>query len=393
MQEKDYKNLIWANDIVAVGEDYYFSCLNYNGLYCLHMPKKQLEFLGLVPGEEYYKRYLYGSIIEVDGKLYMPPMNSEEIAVYDIKQRKFEKIALRYECNKGSKFLGALYSNRKIFFIPCRYHYLVVLNLDSGQITYLDEWYHMLLVPDEYDEPIIRNGFFIKDSVLYMASMVDNTLIEISTNNFETKHIKIGSDSMGFVDMRFDIEEKCIWFLKKNKPVVVRWDLESFQTRSYEVVHESYKQKGKYPFIRLIYDKNRIYLVAYQSNISVMMNKNENIFLPAEWDTDDNKDIYREWGAKYYFAKKLAEDIFAVGKTGELSIIKQGKTVDRICLRDLFIEFRYNCQKGRFIKENEGFNIIDFIEATFIRQKTKYDNNGLEVLYGQEIYQTLKGNQ
>lgn len=367
MQEKDYKKLISANDIAAVGNDYYFFCLNYNGLYCLHMLNRQLEFLGSVPCEDFRKKYLYGSIIEVDGKLYMPPMNGEEIAVYDIKQRKFEKIALRYKLDdKRSKFLGVLYSNRKIFFIPCRYHYLVVLNIDSGQIAYLDEWNHMLHIPDKYDEPLIRNGFFIKDDILYMASMVDNTLITISTENFETKKIKIGSDSIGFQNMCFDKKENCIWFLKKNKPIVVRWDLESFQTRSYEVVHESYKQKGVYPFIGLVYDKSRIYLIAYQSNISVMMNKNENTFLPAEWDTDDNEDIYREWGAKYYFAKKLAEDIFVVGSTGELSIIRQGKTVDRICLRDLFIEYRYNFQKGSPIKEDEEFNIIDFIEMILL---------------------------
>lgn len=100
--EKDDKKQILANDMAAVGKDYYFFSLNYNGLYCLHMPERQVEFLGSVPWEKFQKRYLYGSMIEVDGKLYMPPMNGEEIAVYDLKQRKFEKIALRCECNAMS---------------------------------------------------------------------------------------------------------------------------------------------------------------------------------------------------------------------------------------------------------------------------------------------------
>lgn len=251
----------------------------------------------------------------------------------------------------------------------------------------------MLLIPDGYDEPLVRNGFFIKDNILYMASMVDNTLIRISTENFETKMIKIGNDRNGFSDMCFDKKENCIWFLKKNEPIVVRWDLESFQLRSYEVVHEFYKQKGKYPFIRVVCDESRIYLVAYQSNISVMMNKDENIFLPAEWDIDDYEDIYREWGAKYYFAKKLTGDTFVVGTTGELLMIRQGKMTDRICLRDSSIELRYNCQRGRRMKEDEEFHILDFIDVISTMQREMRDHNGLEASQGQKIYQMLKENQ
>lgn len=390
--ENDYKKRVSTHDLVIVGKDIYFFSINYNGLYCLRMPQRQLEFLGSAPCEKFQKRHLYGAIVEVDGRLYLPPMAGEEIAIYDIQQRKFEKIALQYDyCGKGSKFLGAVYDNGKIFFIPCWYPYLVVLEITSSKVMYLDQWRTMLRTSKDHTEMFIRNGFFIKDKTLYLAPMTENLLLEISTETYETKILKVGDDSDGFVDMCWDEEEECLWFLKKSKPMFEKMDLKSLRTQTYEVTLASYEAKGEYPFICIICDPDQVCLVSYQSNCSVVMRKKEETFFLAEWDKDMAENIPMEWEAKHYFAKKIKEDAFIVGTTGNLlfHIIRKGKREETFFLEDPLMLRRLDCQKGRIVMEDKEFDLRDFLQIVDSKQigKQEYD---LEIPYGQEIYRMLK---
>lgn len=389
--ENDYKKRVSAHDFVMVGKDIFFFAINYNGLYCLHRAQRQLEFLGSVPREKFQKRHLYGAIAEADGRLYLPPMAGEEIAIYDIKQRRFEKIALQYTyCGKGSKFLGAAYDNGKIFFIPCWYPYLVVLEMTGGKVTYLDQWRTMLHISKDRAEMFVRNGFFVKDGILYMASMVENCLFEISTKTYETKVLKVGDDSGGFVDMCWDESEECLWLLKKNRPVFEKMDLKSLRTQTYKVTLASYETKGEYPFIGIICDPDRVCLVSYQSNGSVVMRKKEETFFMAEWDEDREEDTPMEWGAKHYFAKKIGEDIFIVGTTGSLlfHVIRQGKKVETFFLEDPLMLRRFECQKGRVIMEDNEFNVRDFLQI-IDRQMAENQEYALDIPYGEKIYRTL----
>lgn len=391
VQDNNCERRVSTHDFAVVGKNIYFFSLHYNGLYCLHMPKKRLEFLGSVPYEEFRMKHLYGPVAEADGKLYMPPMNADEIAVYDIKQRKFDKIALDYKYrNKGAKFFGVVYYDRKMFFIPCWYRYLVVLDIDSGQTTYLDQWYRMLYTKEMPLKRLVRNGYFIKNKMVYLASMADNSLIKISAENYNTEIIKIGNDSDGFVDMCFDEQEKCIWFLKKSRPVIERWDLETHKTKSYEVRIDCYKQTGEYPFINLICDQERLYLISFQSNVSIIMDKKEEEFFPAEWDANNVEYMNTEWGANNYFAKKLGKNTFLIGTIGEQSflLIRKGKMTDKICLEDPLQIYRYNCQRGRIIREDAIFCMKDFLKIITVRENLNGEHNP-GTSNGMKIYEKM----
>ena len=118
---RDYEwiHRISMHDFVKEQNEVYFFALNFNGLYCMRLPLRRLEFLGSVPGEKIYQRDLYGAITQVGEKLYLAPRNGNKIAVFDLKKREFKTLPLRYEAEGlPFKFSRVLPFNGKIYFIP-----------------------------------------------------------------------------------------------------------------------------------------------------------------------------------------------------------------------------------------------------------------------------------
>lgn len=388
----DLKDRISAHDFVVVDKNIYFFSMDFNGLYCLHMPQREVEFLGSVPGEEFRQRHLYGPIIEIDGKLYMPPLRGKGIVIYDISRKQFEKIALKYgDMEMNSKFFKVLCDDKKIFFIPCRYHYLVVLDITNNQVMYLDEWYHLLNMPEQHNEILVRNGAFIRNNVLYMASFFDNTLIEISTKNYKTKAIKIGENKDGFVDMCLDETHEYIWFLKKNTATIFKWNMETLKNEIFEIKSSCFQQIGRYPFINVICAKDKIYLVAYQCNTSFMLDKNENKFIPMEWEKNITP-VRTEWDAKHYFAKKIEKDVFIVANVEDYSfyLIQNSKIVEKFYLCDSMLYYRFLCHGRKIVRENDNFTLKQYQKVMLNFSIESNANSNGALTCGQKIYDMMK---
>ena len=366
-KSEKWKERLMMHSFTKVEDDYYFAALNYNGLYKYNYHENRLVFLGCIPGESISASHLYSKIVHLDGILYMAPMNAKEIALYDIKEDAFHKISLRNEQYRDvpQKFFGAIVYGNKIFMIPARYESVAVIENGQDTISYLDGWKEKFRTLDLGGELWVKNGYFIYDNYLYMALMTTNKIVKINLETYEESIISIDCINDGFVDAVKDDVQDVIWLVGAHSTVVVRYEV---GTGDYKIINigKVCGSIGKYPFISILQDDNYLYIVAYQTDTSVSVDKytlepNEVDFEGVCEDSDLNT-----WGAKHYFGTKISANCYVVSNIDDhsIAIIKNGVICER----------KYLCNKERdmqllmkeeypFIRESNKNTIIDFIRC------------------------------
>ena len=362
-REKEWYKRISMHDYVVIDNDIYFFALNYNGLYKMSILDRQLEFLGAAPEEEYYRRHLYGAITECNGKLYMPPMNGEEIAIYDLNTNLFEKIKLRYSAEGvTSKFYGALTYNGKVFLIPARYSYLVVIDSVTGNVEYVDEWIKLLDVPTDYTELYVKNGYFIRNNKLYLASMVDNSLIKISMDTYDAEIVSIEGGADGFMDMCEDTDGEYIWFIQRTKPDIIKWNELTGESQKFSCFPDGFVNNG-FPFINIFCNDEMVCAVAYQTNMSIEINKSTGEMKEALWDVNPEETDLNAWNAKHYFAKKKKDGNWVLANLDDNSFyITDGKQlIEKFYLTDEYARERIVFIKEKVQREREYYNLNDYL--------------------------------
>lgn len=363
-EEKEWYRRISMHDYVVIGQYAYFFSLNYNGLYKLDISNKKLEFIGSAPEEGYYRRHLYGAITECNGKLYMPPMNGEEIAVYDVNNNTFEKIKLRYPAEGvPSKFYGAITHKEKVFLIPARYPYLIVIDSITGDVEYVNAWVQLMNVPSDYSELYVKNGYFIRNGKLYMASMVDNSLIKISIDTYDAEVVPIECGTDGFMDMCEDVDGEHIWFIQRTKSSIIKWNEHSGESMEYSCFPEEYVNNG-FPFINILDGGDYVYAIAYQTNMSIEINKSTGEMREMLWDVIPYETELNAWNARHYFAKKTQDNNWILANLDDNSFyVTDGKElIEKFYLIDNHVRERITFIKDGVQREREHYNLNDYLK-------------------------------
>lgn len=363
-KDQEWMKRISMHDYVQIENNVYFFSLNFNGLYKMTLPERKLEFLGSAPNEGNYQKHLYGAIAEANGELYMPPMHGEEIAVYNLKDKSFEKIPLKYNMEgMPYKFCGALSVGGKIFFIPARYPYLVIIDTDSGKVIYLDDWRKKLNVPDSYRELYVKNGYFIRNNKLYMASMIGNCLIKISLDTYETEIVAIGYETEGFMDMCEDKDREHIWFIQKLNQEIIRWNEKTGECKIYADFPQGFKNNG-FPFINIVCNDDKVCAIAYQSNMTIEIDKKTDVMSEAKWDVQPKEVEFNDWKAKHYFTRCLSDRKWLLANIDDNSFY----ITDGYELKEIFyLRDEYSCHKIKFCsnsaqKESQQYGLIEYLK-------------------------------
>lgn len=367
-QNLDWNQKISMHDYVRIKDDIFFFALNFNGLYRMKLSEKRLELLGCVPGEATYQKHIYGAITENRGKLYLPPRNGKEIAVFDIHKRSFEKISLRYDAQGVPfKFSGAVSDGKKVFLIPARYRYLVVIDTDMQVVEYVDDWVEKLIFPSGYDGLFIGRGYFVKQGSLYMATMTDNTLIKLPLDTMKAEMIPVGDGKSGFSDMCMDQDDESIWLVQKRNPAILKWTEQSGECIVYDKMPIGFIH-GEVPFVSVIETESKVTAIGYHANMSVEVDKANGTIRRAEWDAAGTEGAFNVFKAMHYFAKKISSESFVVSNIDDNSfdVIQNGNVKEKIYLTDRCSDVALAHFNDGIIQERGNYSLqrfIDFIES------------------------------
>ncbi len=166
--------------------DFWYFAMQFNGLFHFNVNSGVHEYLGKVPFEAEYGDRLYGSMHYNCGKLYLIPMSADYLAIYDIKEKTFDKIQVKDPDKSDNKYLKqykwqcSVACNNKIYLFGLSHPAIVILDLQTNELTYNTEWLNQLKTQKIENENGTNKFYFEKSAV------VDKKLIYIplgSSNN------------------------------------------------------------------------------------------------------------------------------------------------------------------------------------------------------------------
>lgn len=378
------------HDFIVNGEYAYFFALNANALYQLRLSDYSLENIGFAPNEKMLNRNLYAAIAENNHKLYLAPMNAEEIAIYDLETKKFKKLALKYQFeNMYQKFFGILSTGDKVFLIPARYPYLVVINTKDDTVEYIDSWKRHLSVAISLKDIYCKNAYFLKDDMIYIGSRMENTLIKISINDYASEKITIGKEKEGFMGMCQDKDGEHIWFVKAESNLILKWNENTKMCTRYDNFPKDFQSHG-YPFIDIFDDGHMVCAIAFQSNMSVAIDKKTGKISKAKWDIERKDTSMNMWNAKHYFAKEFSSSNFLIGNLDDHSfyLVKNQDLQKVFYLEDFSLKTQLLFNGKPFVRESKKFLLNEYIR--YIQSSNQENNVQCDYQnYGEQIHKCI----
>lgn len=229
---------------------------------------------------EYTGSGYYGGPLFVDRKMYVYPLNAQ-----DILQIGEEGIAKRIPLKRLVERPGAFYSavvvKQYLFLIPNLYPLLVRYDTEKEEVRYFDIDKSFFLAVSNGERLCGAAG--VKDGKLYLASPLERRmfLIEAETGVCQMKELS-GKVSGGYMMMASLPGDEDIWLLPYSGLVITRWNPDTGEVREYPVSVEGFRCRQfpygyaceERPFSSVIFYKEEVYLSPYWGNKYIRLNKN-----------------------------------------------------------------------------------------------------------------------
>lgn len=306
-------------DCVRIDDNIYMIDRNINLLYRMNITNGDIKIASSMPEENILAPRLGSKIIHNNGNLYFAPMNAKKIWKWNISSGKwtgFERKYIRNWTDQGDMFQAIQYNN-KIFFIGCLYPAIIILDLDSEKLTYLEEPYqHINPKAEEEKDACFRTDYVQIENTIYIASCVSNEVLKLNMDSYEYEFISVGESDYKYSGICFD-GNKFYLSPRKTSPIVI-WDGD----KEYSAIElpDMYKKKADRPvFAGAVYDEGRIVLPARFWDKTIILNKEGNSITTKVEDKS------------YSFYKKLDVETYAFFERPNC-----------FCIKDRRNEYKYN---------------------------------------------------
>lgn len=335
-------------DIVIVENNAFFFALDFNGLYSMSMTEQKVHLCGRVPWEPLAGERLFGSIAEVDGKIYLIPFSAHSIAVYSVETSEFTKIELKEEMSRiDYLFMAVEKVGKDLFLFGVKVPYIVKLDTVTNKMTYLQDW-HSGVAPFIFNK---ADAFFRRQVVtlgnkFYIPFCNANAILEFNVNTLESTIHVIGEEARGYSGICFDGEN--FWCSpRKKQDCLLRWNRETD-----EKMYVSAEENDAY--LGIVYYNNQV------------------------------KPIL---GSIYNFAKYIGKDMIYFEKKGNTLVMEGEKTNKKCCISvdNAEIPLKEILMK-KIIKETKEIPLKVFIEILIHDEMPDDKSSSNHISIGEKIY-------
>lgn len=260
---------------------------------------------------EYGAGNYYGPVYEIDGKVYVCPLNAQDILV--VKDGKIiKKVLLERHLVRPGAFCDAIKMGHKIYLIPFLYPAIVVYDTQKDTLGYIREYQDFCAKNVEGEWRV--GGHCIWKNFLIISSPVNNQILAIETTSdkpylFETR----ANNWRGSSCLECDGEN--IWCLPYEGETVICWNPKTGETREYRNIPSNFICKNPVtgqectdkPFSSIVFDETYTYLSPYLGNQYLRIHKeNGNIekWIPPFPVLEKEKNGYFNPWSKGYFIRK-----------------------------------------------------------------------------------------
>lgn len=259
-------------------------------------------------------------------KLYLIPYMADFLVEYDLRTAKIRKINLNLCENKKGKnktnFWGYYFYNDELFLLPASYSEILSVNTKNYKVSTFLSVEKLL----NQDEPITFLSWEeVKKGQIVLSSMNRNEVVFFDLDTKEKKIFSVGNKNYKYTDIR----KYGNWFLLlvKNEPAIVKWNIETGETKIFEFDKKTFGEYGK-----SIFDD-------YASCIY----KNKLFCFPAKSRAAYSFDIEKEQLEKLYDLDKYITSDISVSQFDTVTV-KNGKVFFQT--QELkFLEFDLNLER------------------------------------------------
>lgn len=217
-------SLIYNSPIVADNVLWAASVLG-NGLYKMSPDLRKCEFMGFFPDESFGENFLYSGGTACDELLLFVPFSGKSLAIYDVYNNRFETLELpHYKTGLTSLFFKCISDEDKVYLIPCRYEYIVELDMRTRRLKEYpifeesgkNRW-------DCGDSPFLFKGGCKSGDIIYLGCGTKNFIELIDIKNMKRRYMDIPYELNGISNM--EIYKNSVLIVGRNGRMV-KWEPE-----------------------------------------------------------------------------------------------------------------------------------------------------------------------
>ncbi len=251
----------------------------------------------------------YGTLLELESRLYVCPNNAQDILVVE-KEKISRRIPLERKMERAEAFAGATYLYQEdedyFFLMPMRYPAIVRYDFRHDRLDYV-------ACPNdifcrEINNEKWRGAVFHWEDWLVFGSPVDNQAFAVNRHTLESRIVTLCNENFGgsmFILLREWGEEE-YFFVPYAGRAVTRWNMKTGETQEYDFP-ENFKchhptrgyECDIRPFVNGIFqDENTILLAPLWGNMFVKLHIDTGVM--EEWKTPF--EVTPEGKNEYFFA-------------------------------------------------------------------------------------------
>lgn len=223
----------------------------------------------------------YSRAVERDGKVYVCPLNMQDILV--VADGRIEKcISLRKKGKALGAFRGVVDFENYIFLLPGNYPYIVKYDTINGNITYIDN--HREIWQAEVNGVKRWGAVSIVRRRLLLASPVNDTVVSIDIDDSETPPQILHSKAAltgGCMGIVLDSNLEDLWILPYEGDVITRWNPQTGELKEYSGLPEGFVCTNRpfghecmdRPFSHMAFEGDYVYISPLWGNMFIRMER------------------------------------------------------------------------------------------------------------------------
>ena len=272
--------MIASEDLLKVGDDYYFAARDVNAICKFNEETKKIKFIYVDPDGDTWAYRRYGRIFQYKETLIFPPLHANKILLYHIKENCFETIDIeQIEGYDYDYFLASTMIGEKLVLVGCQYPAIVFFDLKNKRLTYFKEPFKELLPKHKYKgECFFRNDVAVVENKLYIASCLSNQVLELNMEDGSFVWHAVGDELNKYVGIAFD--GKDLWIAPRRDTRIVRWNPSTDDVNEYDILREDGKEDelGKCRFLGVVYDGKNVIFPGMDIDETIIYNPANNDF-------------------------------------------------------------------------------------------------------------------
>ena len=381
--------MLSISNTVCYHEDVYFIIRSFSGcVFCRYSNEDRRYYLLQILDSS--DKFAYFLLYILDSKIYMLPHMADDLMIYDINDKFFEKVKIGNDDKKKN--------------VVCKYYGEAIENIDkvyfagvlNSSILCMDKRTHSLVecmnngygYDNKFEVPSVGGNTSVVGNMIYIPMSMKDTIFVYDMDKNEGKYVIIGDIGLKINTITFD--GTYLW-LTGDKEYLVRWTPQSGDYKIYtDVFPQTFtiRNEGNYLFVKGERLNKFIIYFPYAGNMILRFDTKKIIFEKICF-IDENHTIC-------FVSRKNSENAVSTQLVEEgsldikdiLSICSDGKYISDTKFlnpaKDL-IEFDDGFWNSlKYVKESELINLSNFLSEQFKCREsteTQFQNVGKHIYH------------